>query len=155
MAKFGRLRCSIQLSNLLLKLHKYNHHEEMGDFNLEYWEVTDWKEFVGELEELRSALIRKDADTFITVPVIDSYENSEIVDNDCVDVNDLDLKNLEDDEINETIASNILFTDKFEDILDMCYLHWALSYIRVDIEGAVNTPKGTHLGVTDDEVEDL
>ena len=188
MVGFGRLQCSMQLANLIMKLNKYRDLEEddgkgeKGDengnenenedveseseseSNLEYWEVDDWNDFVDELKALKNQLTRKDATTFLTAPLLkikskkgkSNIKNNGNCDGNSSDGNNVDLDlEVEDAEIDSSLASIDLFTSQFDHVLDACFLQWAMSYIRLEVEDAMNGPKGSTLDVDDVEVKAL
>jgi hypothetical protein len=188
MVGFGRLQCSMQLANLIMKLNKYidleeidrkgekgnengneNENEDLeseseSESNLEYWEVDDWNDFVDELKALKNQLTRKDATTFLTAPLLKSkskkskskIQNNTNCDGNTSDGNNVDMDlEVEDAEIDPSLASMDLFTSQFDHVLDACFLQWALSYIRLEVEDAMNGPKGSTLDVDDVEVKAL
>ncbi len=144
MAKFGRLYCSVMLANLILKLGRHDSLEEK-EFDLEFWDVDDWDEYILELKATRDMLFRKDASVFIPAPILE-FDNADY------NHDSQRILTLKDEEDNKSLESMDLFTSKFENILNMCYLHSALSFIRIDVEEVMNATKGTTLDVGDDEV---
>lgn len=134
----------MMLANLILKLGRHDSLEEK-EFDLEFWDVDDWDEYILELKATRDMLFRKDASVFIPAPILE-FDNADY------NHDSQRILTLKDEEDNKSLESMDLFTSKFENILNMCYLHSALSFIRIDVEEVMNATKGTTLDVGDDEV---
>ena len=66
-----------------------------------------------------------------------------------------DIENsLENNELNEVIASNPLFTHKFDEVLSMCLVQSALSYLRVEVNGN-NDHNDDELLLDKEEIDEL
>mmetsp|Transcript_10874 Transcript_10874/g.16445 ORF Transcript_10874/g.16445 Transcript_10874/m.16445 type:complete len:199 (+) Transcript_10874:348-944(+) len=94
-------------------------------------------------------LLRKDATIFIPAPILGFSEyNDDNDNNNDKDDNERQGMNFKDERTNERLDAMDLFSSKFETIINMCFLHSALSYIRLDIEDVMNATKGTSLNVS-------
>lgn len=131
MVKFGKLYCSVQLVDLILLIHKYKRINNRIEDNMEYWYPVDWRDFVPVLIETKQKILRKDAVIFIPAPLV-NYDNNKIT-FESSDVNEL----LNDEEVDENISSSPLFSNKFDEILNLCHVHWALSHIRYQVAAAL------------------
>ena len=114
-----------------------------------YWYPADWRDFVLALIETKQKILRKDAVVFIPAPLA-NYDNNKIT-YESLGINEL----LNDEEVDENISSSPLFSNKFDEILNLCHVHWALSHIRNPVAAALDGPKGTQLEVSDEIVAQL
>lgn len=167
MAKFGRLQCSVTLANLIMDLTRRDTvtDDHQDDYDaatsiLEYWDNSLWKEFFQKLHEAKEILCRKDAHLFITAPITgysdnDGKGNSKSQKNNKKNKIAHDIENsLENNELNEVIASNPLFTHKFDEVLSMCLVQSALSYLRVEVNGN-NDHNDDELLLDKEEIDEL
>ena len=169
MAKFGRLQCSVTLANLIMDLTRRDTvtDDHQDDYDaatsiLEYWDNSLWKEFFQKLSEAKEILCRKDAHLFITAPIRGYSDNDENGNSKSKKTKKNNKKNkiandiqnsLENNELNEVIASNPLFTHKFDEVLSMCLVQSALSYLRVEVNG--NDDNDSELLLDKEEVDEL
>ena len=135
---------------------------------MDFWDEHQWKDFVAELCKLRHLLNANDVTTFAVAPLLHygitnntHNTNSNTINENVAsrgDSNDKTIttnKNHDDKSFQQRISTLEKLDTAYKNVLDLSLFHWAMSYIRLDVEDVMNATKGTKLDIDDDEIEEM
>lgn len=111
--------------------------ETLGVKKMEIFNYDEWETVVQNLNAAKNLILRNDA-TLLIPPRIDDK-----------DVSQSKVEGLQDEAVNKSRSSLSIFNDEFADVVKLCRLHQALSFVRVPL---VEDPTKVNLNVSKNDM---